>query len=183
MTVKEILKAAAVELGIADQVEAYFAGDYPDGITEVNALLRCFNLVENELAIDYLPLYAEEEIYSATGAIYFSVFSKPVVRVIHVVDESGNDAPFKLFPKYLKTQGGKVVIRYTYTPKEKTVDGESDFPANVSLRLFAYGIAAEYSLASGMFEDAAIWEKKYKDAITAAYRVSPCRRIRSRRWA
>ncbi|MBQ8309068.1 MAG: hypothetical protein IJX96_04465 [Clostridia bacterium] len=183
MTVKEILKAAAVELGMATEVEAYFDGTYPDGITAVTDLLRCFNLVENELAIDYLPLYAEEEVESDTGAIYFSSLSRSVVRILRVCDEWGNDAAFKLFPDYLKTQGGKVAIRYTYTPKEKTVDGVSDFASNVSLRLFAYGIAAEYSLASGLFEDAALWDKKYKDAITAAYRSNPCRRLRSRRWA
>lgn len=39
-----------------------------------------------------------------------------------------------------------------------------------SPRLFAYGIAAEYCLACGLFEEAAVWDKKYKDALTAAYR-------------
>lgn len=182
MTVKEILKAAAVELGMADEIDGYLNGVDASGNKVVADLLRCFNLVENELAIDYLPLYAEEEVETDTGAVFFAFLSKPVVRVIRVCDEWGNDAPFRLFPEYIKTQAGKIVVRYTYTPEEKGLEDDCDFPAYASLRLFAYGIASEYSLASGLFEESAVWDKKYKDAIQATYRSSTCRRIRSRRW-
>ena len=73
--------------------------------------------------------------------------------------------------------------RYTYLPKTKTFDDKSDFTLNASVRLLSYGVAAEYALANGMFEEAAVWDKKYKDAIKAAYCSKPPRRIRSRRWA
>ncbi|MBQ8322562.1 MAG: hypothetical protein IJX91_01200 [Clostridia bacterium] len=183
MTVKEIIIAAAAELGIADEVRAYVDGTADDGKGKTEDLLRCFNLVENELALDYLPLYAEDEFESTTGAIYYTQFERGVVRVLGVEDEWGNAAAFKLFPEYLKTQSGKVRVRYTYTPEAKGLDGESDFVLNASVRLFAYGIAAEYALANGLFEDAAVWDKKYKDAIGAAYRLRSGKKIRSRRWA
>ena len=182
MTVLEIIRAAATELGIADDVDDYLEGVSSVGAADTENLLRCFNLVENELALDYLPLYAEEEFETETGVIYFSEFSRAAVRVVKVTDGYGNETAFKLFPEYLKTQGGKVVVRYTYTPTAKTLTDESEFKTLASVRLFAYGIAAEYSLASGLFEEAAVWDKKYKEAIACAYRSRPSKKIASRRW-
>lgn len=185
MTVKEIILAAAYELGIVEKVQVYFKGESTDTDAETiaKALLRCFNLVENEVALDYLPLLAEEMMETETGAVYYSSLSREAARVIGVWDEWGNAVPFTLFPDYLKTQPQKVLVRYTYLPQEKSFGDESDFTLGASVRLFAYGVAAEYALASGLFEEAAVWDKKYKDAIKAAYSAKPARRIRSRRWA
>jgi hypothetical protein len=105
------------------------------------------------------------------------------VRVVRVTDESGNSVPFKLFPKYLKTQPEKVRILYTYTPIEKGVADECEYDIRVSPRLLMYGTLAEYLTAAGLFEEAAVWDKKYKDALTAAYRGATTKVVHSRRWA
>ena len=182
MTVKEIVIAAAAELGVCDRVQAYLDGSVEDGKEETEALVRCFNLVESELALDYLPLYAEETLETQTGAIEYATFARSVVRVLKGTDEWGNSAPFRLFPTYLKTQGGKINVRYAYAPAVKTIEDESDYMVQASVRLFAYGIACEYSLASGMFEEASVWDKKYKEAIRASYRANPAKVMSSRRW-
>ncbi len=182
MTVKEIILLAANEVGCGEKVQAYLAGG-TDGEAETLALLRCFNLVENELALDYLPLTAEEEVASDTGAIAFSALSKPAVRVVKVTDEWGNEAPFKLYPDKLKTLPGAVKIEYTYTPTEKDLNGVPDDTRRTSIRLFAFGVAAEYCLATGAYEESAVWDKKYKEAIEATYRCLKARKIQSRRWA
>lgn len=183
MTVKECVKLAAGELGIGDSVNAYVDGTSDEGKQETETLLRCFNIVENEVALDYLPLYCEEEIAAETGVVRYAALSRSVVRVLRVTDEWGNKAPFRLFPEYLKTLPGKVRVLYTYTPKEKTLSDDSDFILQVSPRLLGYGMASEYCLAAGLFEEAAVWEKKYKDALTAAYRSGSSKTLRSRRWA
>ena len=181
LTVKEILLAAAQTLNL-DDAEAYLSGRSTQ-VGESNDLLRCYNLVENELALDYLPLYAEEVLQSSTGVIYYSTFDNAVVRVLHVGDEWDNPVEFKLFPDYMKTQPGVVKVRYTYSPRPKQIAEVCDYTLQASARLFVYGIAAEYTLAMGMFEESAVWDKKYKDAITAAYRARPSKTLRSRRWA
>ena len=182
MKVLDIILAAATELGIADEVNDYVSGGSENAKADTENLLRAFNLVENELALDYLPLRAEEEVETTTGAIEYSAFSRSVVRILQITDTWGNELEFKLFPDYVKTQCGKVRVCYTYTPTEKTFTDESEFHALVSVRLFAYGIASEFCLASGRFEEAAIWDKKYKQAIAAAYRAKPVKKISSRRW-
>ena len=183
MTVKEIIVAAATKIGVAEEVNAYLLGTSGEGEAVTSELLRCFNHVENELALDYLPLLAEEEIQTETGVVHYVSLSREAARIVGVYDEYGNALPFTLFPEYLKTQPHKIVVRYTYLPQEKTMEDKSDFVLQASVRLFAYGIAAEYSLANGLFEEAAVWDKKYKNAIEAAYRAKPARRLQSRRWA
>ena len=183
MTVKETILLAAELLGCGERVKEYFEEKGETGKKEAQTLLRCFNLVENEMALDYLPLYAEDETQSDTGAIAYSAFGKAVVRVLCVRDEWGNKIPFRLFPDHLKTAPGKVRVAYTYTPEEKGEEDSSDFVLQASPRLFALGIAAEYCLAAGLYEEAEIWDAKYRDALKAAYAAKPARVLRSRRWA
>lgn len=181
MTVKEILLASA-ELLQLDDVVAQLRGTGEES-EKTDVLLQCFNLVENELALDYLPLYAETEVETETGVVNYTSLPHAVVRILRVQDEGGNALSFKLFPSYIKASCGKLKIGYTYAPTAKTLLGSSDYVLQASVRLFAYGIAAEYTLLTGMFEESAVWDKKYKDAIEAAYRSCPCRVLRSRRWA
>lgn len=181
MTVKEILIASAELLQLDDVVEQLVNNGAESEKTD--ALLRCFNLVENELALDYLPLYAETELETTTGMVHYTSLPHAIVRVLRVQDEGGNALSFKLFPAYVKTGVGRLKIGYTYAPAEKTLYGNSDYMVQASVRLFAYGIAAEYTLLTGMFEESAVWDKKYKDAIAATYQSKPCKVLRSRRWA
>lgn len=182
MTVKEVLKTAATELGILEEVADTLEGTSTAENGAVENMLNCFNLVENELALDYLPLIVEEELETETGAVLYSELSRSAVQILKVTDVWGNETQFKLFPDHLKTQAGRIKIRYSYTPEKKNLEDSSDFLLHASVRMLAYGVAAEYSLACGRFEDAAVWDKKYKDSIAAAYRRKPTRKIQSRRW-
>lgn len=182
MTVKECIAAAAVELGIGDEVRDCLDGVSSTASGDVKNLLQCFNLVENELALDYLPLLAEDTLETDTGTVCYSELSRAVVRVIGVRDQAGNDVAYQLFPDFLKAQAGTLTVRYSYTPTPKTLSGKSDYTLYASVRLFAYGMAAEYAAATGQYEAAAVWDKKYKAAITAAYRTNKAKKIRARRW-
>ncbi len=183
ISVKATLLAAAQALGIAEEVRKFLDGeDTVSGEKNFSLLLTCFNRVENELALDYLPLMAEDELVTATGVVEYSALSENAVRIFCVEDEQGNSLKFKLFPRCLKTKVGRVKIVYAYTPTEKTVEEESEFTTGVSERLFVYGIAAEYSLAVGDLNAANVWDKKFREGARAAYRLRPCKKISSRRW-
>lgn len=184
ITVKEAIKLTAELLEMQESVNAYLegAGENPQGEAETENLLRCFNLVENELALDYFPLTAETEVETQTGAVYFDELPLAPVRVCKVCDAWGNECAYKLFPDYIKTQAGKIKVEYSYLPKEKGLEERTDFSLFVSARLFAYGMASEYALSCGRFEEASVWDKKYKDAICAVYRAKPCKKISARRW-
>ena len=184
VSVKSAIRATAQTLGIGDGVEAYLDGNATEeGKRNTEFLLKCFNCVENELALDYLPLLAEDEVLSSTGVVGYDELRHPAVRVFCVEDEKGKSLRYKLFPERLETSAGKVKIVYAYSPAEKDINGESDYQTAVSERLFVCGMAAEYLLAEGELEAASIWDKKYKEGIAAAYKMRPVKRLRSRRWA
>ncbi len=183
ITVKDAVLTAARLLGIDEGVERALDGEADEiGGKDLAILLNGFSSVENELALDYLPLLAEDEMVTATGRIAYAEFSRAVARILCVEDEEGQAVRYTLFPDYIQARAGKVKVTYAYAPQKKTIDGVSDYGAGVSLRLFAYGIAAEYSLAVGELTAASVWDLKYKDGIRAAERLRPGKRLRSRRW-
>ncbi|MBQ9728449.1 MAG: hypothetical protein IJV85_02520 [Clostridia bacterium] len=182
MTVKECILATAAKVGVLDEVQKYFNGTDSTGENTANVLLQCFNLVQNELALDYLPLIREDEVYVSTGVVQFSALTKSPVRIVDVTDGKGESVEYSVFPEYVKAQPGKLKIVYTYIPEDKEFNNEAEAAAQASTRLFSYGMAVEYCLANGLFEEANVWDKKYRDAIRAAYRIKPCKVIQSRRW-
>ena len=183
ISVKAAVRTAAQMLGVGEGVDAYFdGGETEEGKKDAELLLECFNRVENELALDYLPLIAEQELSSLSGDVMYAQLSKPAVRILCVEDEEGNCLKYRLFPDRLKTQAGGLKVIYAYSPAEKSFDGVSDYQTVASERLFVYGMAAEYALAQGELEAASVWDKKYKEAIEAAYRLPSAKRLRLRRW-
>lgn len=182
MKVKDIVFAAAKTLGLYEGVAAYFDEGESTLEREAELLLDCFNRVENSLALEYLPLYAEDELLTVTNRLEFSSFTYAPVRILGVEDAEGNPVKYTLYPKYLKAQVGHCKVTYTYTPDKKEIDGESDFALLTAESLFVYGVLTEYCMAEGRFEESSLWEKKYKEAIEAAFKTRTCKRLSSRRW-
>ncbi len=181
--IKDAVRETAQSLGLGEEVDAYLDGcETYVGENAVALLLRCFERVENELALDYLPLLAEDEVVSGTGVVDYASLQKSAARILCVENEWGESLKYKLFPTYLKTSAGKLKIVYAYAPATKTIEEESEYDTLVSKRLLVYGMAAEYSLAVGELAAAKIWDKKYKEGVQAAYKLGACKRLRSRRW-
>ena len=182
MTVKDVVVLAAELLGVSEDVKACLNGDASVGETETANLLRAFNLVENELALDYFPLFCEEVLSVESSRLYYKDLSRAAVRICSVTREDGEKIPHKIFSEYMQVDGGKVVVKYAYTPEIKNIDGESDFLIGVTASLMALGVAAEYCFMNGLYGEAEAWDKKYRSEIARAYRSLPAKSIRERRW-
>lgn len=184
MKIKEVVLAAAKLLDIDKEVEEYLAGENNAGKKKAEGLISCFNLVENALALDYLPLTAQERLAVTDKKVAYAQFSKHLSRILSVTDEQGNRLPFQLFPTeiLLAAEGSSVVVEYAYLPQEKGAEEESDYQSRLSVGLMAYGVAAEYCATQGLYAEAAFWDKKYKESLAKIYQVKGGGRIRSRRW-
>ena len=110
MTVKEVVLLAAEELRIAAEVKAYWDGTNLNGEEKARLLLTCFNMVENELALDYLPLTSEEKLSSSTGQIQFVQLKNAPVRILQVKNAKGEALDFKLYAKYLQTEKRQEIV-------------------------------------------------------------------------
>ena len=182
MTVKEVVVLAAELLGVSDDVKVFLDGDTSVGELETNTLVRAFNLVENELALDYFPLFCEETLDVDSGRLYYRDLSRAAVRISSVAREDGEKVSYKIFSEYMQVEPDRVVVKYAYTPAVKDIDGESDFLIGVPKSLMALGVAAEYCFMNGLYGEAEAWDKKYRTEIAKVYRARPAKSVKERRW-
>lgn len=183
MTVKEVVALAAENLGREDLSAALEALEgEPQG--ELKSLLRCYNLVENEVALDYCPLKSEETFVRENGVLSYSEFAHAPVDICAVRGKDGNPLPFTIRPACLSLpQGaGEVTVTYAYAPEKKSYGEDSAFSGKISARLLALGVACEYCLSCARYSEAAAWEKRFRDALRATELIRRKLCVRSRRW-
>lgn len=182
MTVREIVLLAAKILGIDEEVSAYFEGESNAMKRQAERLLSAFHLAECSLALDYVPLHAEDEVYAMSGRVDFSTLENSPVRILGVTDIYGEPIAYTVYAKYIKTTPGVVKVHYTYTPRVKELEEECDFDLLSSDSILVYGTLSEYCLGEGLVAEAAEWDRKWKDLIATIYHTEKCKRLGSRRW-
>lgn len=183
ISVKDVVLLAAEFVGVKENVDDYLSGVMDEENQRViDGLVCCYNLVENELAVDYLPLVKEETVEAKGGKIAYADLAQKAAYIIGVFDAYGNSAPHKRMASYLAVGTGKYLVRYAALPVKKAFDDDSEYAVGVSERLLAYGIAAEYCLHKGLSAESAAWEKKYKKAIAETFRAKEPKTIKTGYW-
>jgi hypothetical protein len=161
MKIKEIIEKSAELLGVE--------------LTEENTenFVRCYNLIENELSIDYFSLRAVDKVLIKDNKIKYDELQRQAWRIMGVYDCNNKELKYKLYPKYIgfgeKENGKQCLVVYCYMPQEKSKDGISEFDKGMFEEVFKYGICEEYCIAQGDYETASVFNKKYKKAIQEQY--------------
>ena len=165
MTIKDIIKSAATFLNLTDVTEYLNSNSQALPATAtasaVDALTRLSNLVISELAASYIPMTCAETVTTTDGKIIFASLTHNVTRILSVKNQFGHDAEFKLFPEYLKVFGGEYTVEYEYAPENYGLNDSAGFKKDVTAALLGYGVAAEYCVTQGRFEEAILWRKRY----------------------
>ncbi len=188
MKVRNVISLAAANLGREDLVAgAEDCAAEPFG--ELSSLLRCYNLVENEVALDYFPPKTEECFTAADlseeGFLPYTAFSHAPVEILSVKGESGLPLSHESRTSglVLPQNVTQVCVSYTYSPKEKEWGDDAEVMPQVSERLLSFGVCCEFCLTNGQYAEAATWEKKFREALRAANVGHKKLTVRSRRWA
>lgn len=167
MTVKEIIKLAAVLLG-RENVALYGEGDQADSETlyQIDVLTRCVNLVVNELSNTYVPMVKCEEVNMSDGTVRFSDLAENALKIIGLYDCAGNELSYRQYPEYIKAERPVCKVSYRYIPANYGYTDEIGYrETEVPARIIAFGTVAEFCLTERMFEDACSWHKRYMDGI------------------
>ncbi len=185
VSVKSILTSASTLLKL-DEVYAYLTGEGEtdsETLRETDLLVRCANLVIREVASEYVPLKIKQKVTATDGKIPFASLSNRAIDVYAVV-KNGVKTDFKIFYDLIMVNGdGEYEVEYSYEPKKVLLNDFTPYlTARPSERVFAYGVAREYSLISGLGEEAEIWDVRFKDAITAFNRKKTSAVIAPRVW-
>ncbi|MBO4251965.1 MAG: hypothetical protein J5911_04835 [Clostridia bacterium] len=164
MTIKDIIKTAAVYLNLTDVI-GYLDNDIADPssstLSQTDRLTRLANLTISELAASYVPMVCSQQVTAENGRIVFSDLTYNVTRILSVKNQFGQDAEFKIFPEYIEVFGGTYTIEYEYAPSNYGLNGTVGFNKKVTAALLGYGVAAEFCVMEGRFEEAILWRKRY----------------------
>ena len=173
MKVKEILITAAELSGRRDLAdflaERGFCADANESAHDAELLLRCYNLTENEIALDYLPLLRTQTMHS-DGTIAYGSFEQPPVEIIGVRNGRGFKEKFSLEESGIVLPVGEFSITYSYRPAVKKMNDAPQLNRKGDARLLALGTASEFSLMNGSFDTASLLDKRYRDALACACR-------------
>lgn len=186
MTVKEVLCEAAKMLGETDVVN-YLSDKIPDDAEyceEVAAeLLRCYNIITDLIACEYLPLLTCERFDVTDNKIEYSKFAKKPVRIKNVVGENGEKVPYKAFIGYLELRHGMVTVEYEFKPEPQLTEEEAYFGDGIiGSYVLGYGIASEYCIGHGRIDEAEVWDGKFADSLRARVAEKRQLKIKSRKW-
>lgn len=171
MTTKQVLKLTATFLGKEDLLSCpYFSGEEGNlsetEEKELDLMLRCLNLIVSEISTDYLPIYNQKQITFTGNSLNLDSIDTNIFQITSLKDEYGNNVRFKILANEIKADVKNATITYTSFANDCTLDGEIDvFSTKIPDRVFAYGTAMEYSFISSLFDDAEIWESRYKNAL------------------
>ena len=184
MKVKEVVVMAAGLLGMKKDMENWLQSATTAAKEKVAAFVDSFNLVENELALNYVPLRTQETVLVENGRVKFQYFTREPARVILVTDEEDNRLEYTVFPTdiRLRSEAKVAKVSYAFLPKAKSIDEESDYQSRVSVGLMACGVAAEYCAMQGQYTEAAYWNKKFKEGIPRTHEPQRGGKIPSRSW-
>jgi len=192
--VREILEQATAFLQMDELYEELLAGNVStaggrpviEGKSHLDGaarqLLTCANLVMSEAAAYYFPLRAVQRVVVSGEMIEFSAFENRVIDVIRVTAVSGAPARFERRATRIELPDGEYTVEYTYLPLRLGLEDPLPFGHKIGARILALGTACEYCIVNSMLEEAAMWDKRYRDAITAAAQPKSEARLARRRW-
>ncbi len=182
MTVKDIIYYASLMCGKEKLAEQIAQGVLPDDNPDAVRFLNCYNLTVMELSEEIEPLIYCETLSSPNGVFYYTSFTKPPKRIVSV-SSFGREIAFTVFHDRVETGAGVCEITYDYrSAKASSLADECEYDENVfSARVLAMGVAAEFLLVSGLYDEAATWRERYEKAIET-HLISKSKRIRGRVW-
>lgn len=185
MTVSEIIKIACDFTGNEELASMLDNGEksFSSGQQKtIDTLVKCLNLVQNEIATDYIPLVAFEDVVATEFKVDYSKFAHKPIAVIWAKDRFGRNLRFKALPEYLMLFASKAKIKYNYLPQQITSIDQTLPQSIVPMRIYAYGVAREYFLMQNLSDDADIWEVRFKDSLFLFARKKHEVKMPCRRW-
>ena len=188
MIAKDVIKNVATFLGLTDLLNTTLldGANVPDEneTKEINILIACCNMVLNQVASEYVTLKQKVNLTSNTGVIKYSSISSKIIVDVLKVKLNGVEVPFNCAPENLETSPGNLEIEFAYQPTNCTnVNSQIDFNNfKLSSRVMAYGVAAEYCFINGNYDDALIWDNRFKTSLTNINRSRREMKIKQRLW-
>ena len=188
MQVKDILKKVCKILGKKELVTTqYFSvsgrENTQDELDDLGDMLECLNDITGEIATNYLPILKQKEVSLSSGEIDVFSIDENILSIVKVKSVYGNVIPYKYYENKLQCFLNKAVIEYKVHPTMLTLSGSAEtFGGRITLNALAWGTLSEYYFKAGMYDDALMWENRFKNALMFLCNGKSEIIIKKRRW-
>ncbi len=182
MQLKEAIRICLTYLGDEDASVNAQTAQHP----KLKLLVKCANLVIQEIAAEYAPLLEEERVDVDDGKIFLENLLHKSAQIRKVVDaDSGLESNFYLTPTHCAVANKdmrRADVLYSYAPLEVDIEEECPISPTVGAKTLALGICAEYSMICGMYEQSVMYSDRFKEDMRTAVRKKGNVKIKPRRW-
>ena len=185
MLVKDIIKKVVNYTNNFDLFKAVESGTFTEEQTkEINLLVDCVNLTNSNIAANYVKLYDTKSLKVRDGLIPFSELSaQTIYDIVSVKDVNGRTVDFDILNNGLSVKVKEAIVKFTYFPEDVKYEDElTNFKIKINERIFVYGVISEYLYVKGVFDEAEIWEEKFKNELKNCLRTVKSHRTAKRRW-
>ena len=190
MTVLEIVKSVASTLELDDVLNSTQLGgpgQQSVGATAIiDALVRATNMVVQDIAYTYINLMNTEKLKITNGQIPYSLFALPVIEIVKVSSASGNTLKFRAYPDSIELtqKDGDAVVSYSYAPEViNNLNQEiPSFNTKLNSECLSFGVCAEYLFMQGIYDDARMWESRFKNNLFSAQTTKREIKMPERGW-
>lgn len=182
MKVVKIIKDAAKMLGVKDVVESINGEDFEN--EEVQNFLVATNIVNNNIAANYIELINFIEVETSNGVIDIKDLTKNEILNIKSIKrcKDGLVATFKIRGDKIMIEDGCYVVEYSYFPSDLEIADEITYYTKINDMIFAQGVVAEYLFLKGDIQEAHNWDSKFKNIMRGTLRPRRNISMPQRRW-
>lgn len=187
MEVKNIVKKVLIMIqndSLADKISQESYTLTTDEQKEIDLIINSINLTQQNIATKYYSLIDVVKVTNSTGEIKYSdITSQHIYNILSVKNAKNANLKYVLKPTSIVTNVGDNVIKYSYFPQDVTInDNLSVLSVKISERAILYGSISEYLFVKGIFDEAEMWEKKFKDEVNQIINIRKNAFIPPRTW-
>ena len=192
MKVIDILKDACTFLQMEDEYDylsSYnidsntFSNESSDSVSRnVKLLSKCVSLVVDTICSEYIKLKDSVYVYTIDGRIKYSDISENQVYSIVSVEDDGGLVQFSDYNSEIcVSNSGRYRVTYLYGISN--LDYDSDLSIfRLPSKDIAYGVISEFLYIEKLYDDASIWDKRFKSTILNLLSNKKHLYIKPRRW-
>ncbi len=184
MKLTQALQYALTYLG--DEDAEITASAVRRGDRKLQQLVRCANMTIKEIAAEYLPLVARQTVTCKNNAFGYDALEKRVYRIVRVLDgKDGARVAFRMYPDRCELAAPCEIahVAYEYVPSDIGANDECETLGCVSAKTLGLGIAAEYAMLQGLYEQSVMLSERFESDMRAACRMRGEHKWKARRWA
>lgn len=179
MKVEDIVKEVLVRLGDYDK---FNPDNLPENDVQICLIVKCINMIQSEIATDYLHIETKESVLLTNGSIGYDKLKKRLIN-LKKVSQNGRKIKARIFPNEIVCEADGIVdLYYYYLPDDVKIGQVLELSPQVTLNLITNGVLGEYCLLQGRYEDSVFYDKKYREMLKIATKCTKSIVLRRGWW-